>query len=66
METVKKTSTQLKPHQEDFIEVESHCCLCGTALEFEHIYDETAVKLKEKAHCPCCKIQLKEKEFLIQ
>ncbi len=65
METEKKSTTRLTPHQEDYIEVENHCCLCGTPLEFEHNYDETAIKLKEKAHCPCCKIQLKEKEFLI-
>ena len=65
MEVEKKTAETLSPHQEDYLEVETTCCLCGTELEFEHVHDESAIKINEKAHCPCCKIQLKEKEFLV-
>jgi hypothetical protein len=65
MELEKKEEKSLAPHQENFVEVENHCCLCGTPLEFEHSFDEAAIKVKEKAHCPCCKIQLKEKEHSI-
>lgn len=65
MEAQKRSAKKLSPSQEDYLEVENHCCLCGTELEFEHSYDETAQKIKEQGHCPCCKIQLKEKEHLI-
>lgn len=65
MEVQKKTAQKLTPHQEDYIEVENHCCLCGTELQFNHKQDDTTLKIKEKAQCPCCKIQLIEKEFLI-
>lgn len=65
METHKSSAKKLLPHQEDFIEVETHCCLCGTELMFEHVHDDEAVKIKEKAGCPTCKITLKEKVFLV-
>lgn len=65
MEPLKTNDLPLLPHQEDYLEVENHCCLCGTELMFEHQHDDEAVKIKEKAQCPCCKITLKEKEFLV-
>ena len=65
MEIDKQLAKDLSPRQEDFVEVENHCCLCGTELEFEHVHDIETQTLKEKGHCPCCKIQLKEKEFCI-
>lgn len=66
MDAVKVEAQKLTPQQEDYIEIENHCCLCGTELQFQFQTDETASKLKEKAHCPCCNIQLKEKEYSIQ
>ena len=65
MELEKKTTQSLSEQQENFLEVENTCCLCGTELQFEHLQDDSTLKMNEKAHCPCCKIQLKEKEFII-
>lgn len=65
MEIEKSNAAKLSPQQEDFLEVENQCCLCGSELTFNHELDETAQLLKEKAFCPCCKIQLKDKDFII-
>lgn len=65
MESQKNIVKELTPSQEDYVEVENHCCLCGTELHFEHSQEEENLKVIEKAHCPCCKIQLKEKEHII-
>lgn len=61
----KENSTQLTPQQEDYIEVENHCCLCGTELVFNHQMVLETPTVRENAHCPCCKIQLKEKQFTL-
>ena len=55
----------LAPHQEDYIEVENHCCLCGTELIFHHEIDSLDQSVKENASCPSCGIQLKEREHLL-
>ncbi len=65
MQAEKQTSKTLSASQENYLEVETTCCLCGTELIFTHDQDDTHAKVKEKAHCPCCKIQLKEKEYEI-
>ena len=65
MDAEKVVSKNLTPGQEDFLEVETHCCLCGTELVFDHEQDETAKNVRERAQRPCCNIQLKEKEFMI-
>lgn len=65
MGPLKPQEVKLTPQQESFIEVENHCCLCGTELVFDHDPDASNKSLVEKAHCPCCKVQLKEKEFII-
>ena len=57
---------QLTPKQEHYMELENQCCLCGTELVFEHVQEESGEKLIEKAHCPCCKVHLKETEHSIQ
>ena len=59
------TAKTLTDQQENFIEVESTCCLCGTELIFEHTQDEQGTGITEHASCPCCKIQLKEKTHLL-
>ena len=56
MEISRPQQKQLTPQQEDFVEIENHCCLCGTELVFEHRHDDEAVKIKEQGHCPCCKM----------
>ncbi len=65
MNPTKTAALKLTPQQEDFIEIESQCCLCGTPLVFTHESSQELVAIKEKAHCPCCKVQLKEKDFTI-
>lgn len=65
MDAENTIAPRLSPQQEDFLEVENQCCICGTDLTFAHELDATALILKEKAHCPCCKIQLKDKDFTI-
>lgn len=66
MEFEKVEADNLTQQQMDFIEVESHCCLCGTELIFTHELDDTASQVTEQAQCPCCNILMKEKEFSIQ
>jgi hypothetical protein len=65
MEVDKEKASRLTPQQEDYLELENTCCLCGTELEFQHMQDECAYHVKEVAQCPSCHIQLKEKEFVI-
>ena len=65
MRPEKEHNPQLTPQQLSFLEVENQCCLCGTPLGFTHETDELGQKITEKAHCPSCKIQLKEKVSLI-
>ncbi|MEM7645578.1 MAG: hypothetical protein AAF203_01600 [Pseudomonadota bacterium] len=66
MRPEKEPEIQLTPKQENYIDVENHCCLCGTPLHFEHEVDMEENKVIEKAHCPCCKVSLKENKFSIQ
>lgn len=56
---------ELSPQQQDYIEVEHHCCLCGEGLEFEHKIEDLNLKVIEKAQCPRCKVQLKEREHAL-
>ena len=65
MQSHKEVAKDLTPHQQDYMEVENHCCLCGTELIFEHDVDNESSKIQEKAQCPCCKIRLKDKEHII-
>ncbi|MCB0378770.1 MAG: hypothetical protein KDD33_09780 [Bdellovibrionales bacterium] len=65
MDAVKQEPRKLAPHQEDYIEVENHCCLCGTELVFQFEPSEEIHLIKERAHCPCCNVQLKEREHVI-
>lgn len=43
-----------------FLESENQCCLCGSDIEFEHIYDFAEHSVTETAHCSKCQIQLRE------
>ena len=65
MNPQKRAQKQLSSQQEDYIEVEHHCCLCGTELEFYHQFDDLTLTVKEKAQCPRCNVQLKEKEHTL-
>ena len=55
----------LAPHQEDYLEIENTCCLCGTDLVFHHEIDCLEQLVSEKASCPSCGVQLKEREHLL-
>ena len=65
MDIEKSSTPALAPHQEDYMEIENSCCLCGSDLAFEHDIDAFTLVVKEKAHCTTCGIQLKEKEHLL-
>ena len=65
MDSDKLEKAELKPHQEDYIEVESQCCLCGTDLMFHYDFDPIIHEVKERAHCPSCGVQLKERDHTI-
>ena len=54
--------SQLTSNQKNYMEVENHCCLCGTPLAFTYDSDFNHLKVREKAHCPNCQISLREKE----
>ena len=59
------TPEALTNDQENFIELENNCCLCGTELQFDHSPSETGDEVKEQAHCPNCKIKIKEQLYVI-
>ena len=48
--------------QEDFIEEENSCCLCGSDLAFDYELDHIQQTVIEKAHCSVCSVPLKDKE----
>ena len=62
MEIEETENIDLTPTQEEFVDNETSCCLCGTELTFHHEVDWLTQKVKEKAQCPSCGVQTKEKE----
>ena len=61
MESRKEYTSTDEAH-EHVIEDQNHCCLCGTALKFDHQIDYLSLKIKENSHCPSCAIRMKSKE----
>lgn len=49
------------PKHQEFIEDHSHCALCGTVLELQHVVDRTSCEIKEEARCPDCEIRTRAK-----
>ncbi len=43
-----------------------NCALCGQALKFTHQIDYISLSIKEEAHCSCCKIKLKSRDYTMQ
>lgn len=43
--------------QQEFIESQNHCALCGTVLELNHFTDKISSEIKEEARCPECEIR---------
>jgi hypothetical protein len=58
-------ATSAKPEYQEKIEIETHCCLCGGELEFQHKTDYLLLKIQEDAHCPTCSIRMKSREHTI-
>ena len=50
----------------EVVENFTHCCLCGTQLEFTHTVDYGNLAIKEEAFCPACSIQTKSSTFTLQ
>ncbi|MBX2988586.1 MAG: hypothetical protein KF802_11880 [Bdellovibrionaceae bacterium] len=48
-------------HHRDFIELHSHCALCGTVLELQHVVDHQTCEIKEEARCPECEVRTRAK-----
>ncbi len=42
------------------------CALCGQELKFTHQIDYLNLSVKEEAHCACCKVKLKSRDYTIQ
>ncbi len=49
------------PRHQEFIETQSHCALCGTVLELQHVVDQVSCEIKEEARCPDCEIRTRAK-----
>lgn len=53
-------------HRDAFIDDQTSCCLCGSELKYEFSVDHTQNKVQEQATCPCCHVQMKQKEHNLQ
>ncbi len=42
------------------------CALCGQELKFSHQIDYLTLSVKEEAHCACCKVRMKTRDYTIQ
>lgn len=51
---------------EALVEDHTHCCLCGTALQFETQVNHSENKVQEQASCPSCHVQLRQQEHSLQ
>lgn len=48
------------------IEGHNTCCLCGSDLKFQHQIDYMTLVVKEEAHCPSCRIQMRQRDHTLQ
>lgn len=51
--------------QDEFIQQELHCSLCGHELEFNHEFDFLNLKIQEQSRCPECRIQVANKDYTL-
>lgn len=63
---VNKKSLHETSSATDVVENFTHCCLCGTYLEFTHTVDYGNLAIKEEAFCPACAIKTKSSTFTLQ
>lgn len=59
-------NSEVQHYVETFVEDHTTCCLCGTELKFDFNIDHTQNKVLEQAACPCCHVQMKQKEHNLQ
>ena len=53
------------PKQQEFINAQNHCVLCGTVLELKHVADQAESQIKEEAYCPECEVRTRAKIFAL-
>jgi hypothetical protein len=63
---IRNEFTSHKEEHEPIIEDQNHCCLCGTALKFQHQVDYLNLTVKEDGHCPSCQVRLKSRDHRLQ
>lgn len=52
--------------REEFIDDHLNCCLCGTALKFDHKVDHIAHVVTENAACPSCGVKERQTTHCLQ
>ncbi len=62
---VTKQETAANERVETAIAEHTTCCLCGTDLKFAHKIDFQTLKVVEDANCPTCRIQLRQREHVL-
>lgn len=60
-DTQKLNAEDIITPKDTFIEEETQCTLCGTGLLFQYEIEPYNLVVEEVAHCPSCKIQLKNR-----
>ncbi len=55
-----------QPKQMEYVKSHTHCLLCNTALELQHVVEREANSIHETAFCPECEIKTRTKIFQLQ
>lgn len=58
--------TYLKPDQLKYVFEQNHCAICESKLELSHEVNVEQELVKEQAHCPACKIKVRNAPFRLQ
>ena len=53
------------PKQQEFVNAQNHCVLCGTTLELKHVTQAEESQIKEEAFCPECDVRTRAKIFVL-
>lgn len=51
------------PRQKAFVDDHSHCTLCGTVLDLQHVLRPEKPEIEEKAYCPKCDMKTRTREY---
>ncbi len=51
------------PKQQEFINSQNNCALCGSELELSHLRSEEQGQIKEEAYCGQCEMRTRAKIF---